>query len=69
MLTFSEMLVLLKSGEDLRHSSWPRGAYLRAFVVSGKPEARKITSRSGGTTVATYSPTQAELFGQDWSKA
>ena len=65
MLTFSEALVLLKSGEDMRHASWPRNAYLRAVTVNGKPEARKVSGKTG----ATYTPTQAELFGQDWSKA
>lgn len=66
MLTFSEALVLLKSGDDMRHSSWPRGVYLRAFMVAGKPQARKV---DGKTTSLYSSPTQAELFGQDWSKA
>lgn len=65
MLTFSEMLVLLKSGEDMRHDSWPRGTYLRALITDRKQEARKITGR----TRERYSPTQQELFDQGWEKA
>lgn len=65
MLTFGEALVLLKSGEDMRHASWPRGTLLRALFVAGTPELRKFT----GKVSSVYSPTQAEIFGQDWSKA
>lgn len=65
MLTFSEALVLLKAGEDMRHADWPRTTYARAVSVAGKPELHKVNGKSR----AIYSPTQAELFGQNWSKA
>jgi hypothetical protein len=63
MLTFSEALTQLKAGEDMRHASWPRRDYIRAVIVAGKPEARRFPA------AVAYSPTQAELFGQDWNRA
>lgn len=65
MLTFSEALSLLKAGEDMRHAAWPKNAYVRAVAKPAGPELRKYAGRQS----APYTPTQPELFGQDWSKA
>jgi hypothetical protein len=65
MLTFSEALVLLKSGEDMRHEDWPKRDYVRATRAGASFQLTRF-SAAGRTT---YTPTQPELFSQHWSKA
>ena len=65
MLTFSEALVLLKAGEDMRHETWPRTHFVRVVFVGGKPELHKFNRLQS----SVYTPTQPELLGQDWSKS
>lgn len=61
MLTFSEALTLLKSGEDMRCTSWPPGHFVR--LVNSPPQHIQ------GFAGSTYTPTQAELLGHEWSKS
>lgn len=69
MLTFSEALTLLKAGQDMRQSTWPRGTFIRAVPTSAMsaPEIRRYTagSRSG----VAYTPNNVELFNQNWTTA
>jgi len=71
MLTFSEALVQLKSGQDMRVNTWPHGQWVRAVMVTTaagpSPELRKFSQAA--PKGATYQPTQAEMFGQSWSVA
>jgi hypothetical protein len=65
MLTFSEALVWLKAGEDMRHEDWPPSAYVRYVRKRGTWQLVKATP----TGLETYTPTQPEMRGQNWSKA
>lgn len=61
MLTFSEALTLLKTGEDMRVQTWPPGHFVRLVVL---PQRQEIRGYAG----TPYIPTQAELLGHNWSK-
>lgn len=61
MLTFSEALTLLKSGEDMRVATWPPGHFVRLIQT---PQ-QQIHGFAG----QPYTPTQAELLGHDWTKS
>lgn len=71
VLTFSEALVQLKSGMDLRINTWPRGYWVRAVMVPTNegqvPELRQY--KPNAPKGAPYQPTQAELFSQSWRVA
>jgi len=71
MLTFSEALVHIKSGQAVKWGTWQRGRFVRIYtMVSGgvmSHEARYYTPTD--TVGVPYIPTQAELFGQSWSLA
>lgn len=72
MLTFEQALLQLKSGHDMRWTSWPAGTFARAVVTLGSatPELKKFAARPGGSYLtATYTPTQAEIFGNQWTAA
>lgn len=60
MLTYSEALTLLKSGEDMRCVSWPAGHFVRLAQWPMQPPP--------GWHVQPYIPTQAEQLGTDWRK-
>lgn len=60
MLTFSEALTLLKSGEDMRFGSWPQDAFVRI--------ADQQTTIPG-FIAQEFVPTQAEMLGNEWKKA
>lgn len=66
MLTFSEALTLLKAGQDMRISTWPRWQYVRAVRT---PTGPVLHLRAHDAAPTVYLPTQAELFGQDWTQA
>ena len=61
MLTFSEALTLLKSGEDMRVATWPPGHFVR--LVQTPPQHIE------GFAGQPYIPTQAEMLGHDWTKS
>lgn len=61
MLTFEQALLMLKTGEDMRHESWPAGRFVR-LVMPGQ-------TTPVGYQLQQYQPTQAEMLGQQWSKA
>lgn len=61
MLTFSEALTLLKSGEDMRVATWPPGHFVRLVQTSQQ--------QIQGFTGQPYTPTQAEMLGHDWTKS
>lgn len=63
MLTFSEALTLLKSGEDMRVATWPPGHFVR--LVQSWQQQQQIQGFSG----QPYIPTQAEMLGHDWTKS
>lgn len=71
MLTFSEALVQLKAGQDLKVNTWPRGYFARVVMVSTAagpvPELHQFKPAIKRGTA--YQPTQAEMFGQQWSAA
>lgn len=71
MLTFSEALVQLKSGDDMRCKAWSPRAFVRAKVVNGAP-ALVVYQRDNNPHTPEQTPytyPSAEVFGQDWSKA
>lgn len=61
MLTYSEALTLLKSGEDMRCNTWPSGHFVRLahWPITPPP----------GWHAQQYVPTQPEQLGIEWSKA
>lgn len=65
MLTFEQALLLLKSGEDVRWKTWPPRHFARMREVGNTVEFVRKTPH--GTTL--YTPSQAELAGNQWSKA
>lgn len=66
MLTFSEALTQLKAGQDMRVSTWPRSRFVRATRTPAGPV---LQVRTHNATPTIYQPTQAEMFGQDWTQA
>lgn len=60
MLTFSEALMFLKTGEDMRFNSWPADAFVR-LANQG--------TQIPGFIAQEFTPTQAEMLGHEWSKA
>lgn len=75
MLTFSEALVQLKVGDDLKHKGWAAGQFLRATTgIDNLPKLVRVPAGYPTTLTAikalpAYSVPQNELFSQDWSKA
>jgi hypothetical protein len=65
MLTFEQALLMLKSGEDMRHADWPSGHFVRAVQ---KPVVRLVRFKTGGCS-DEYRPTQLEMFSNQWGKA
>lgn len=70
MLTFSEALVQLKAGEDMRWRAWPPKRFVRAVVKAGVPSLvlHQIDRDPATPDRTPYKPTDAELFGQDWTR-
>ncbi len=60
MLTFSEALMFLKTGEDMRVHTWPSDAFVRLADES---------TQIPGFIAQEFFPTQAEMLGHDWRKA
>lgn len=72
MMTFSEALTQLKAGKDLRIKTWPARHFVRVVFVAGLPTPmlHQVPSTSSGTLVKTpYTYPNAEVFGQDWTRA
>jgi len=71
MLTFSEALIHLKAGEDMKHAGWPAGQFLRAiYGVDSLPKLVLLTATTPVVpTLPAYQLTQPEIFDQTWSKA
>lgn len=69
MMTFSEALVHLKAGQDVRQAGWPRGTFVRAVLTSAmlSPELRRYTAGIRGGVKHTL--TDSEIFNQDWITA
>lgn len=65
MLTFEQALTLMKSGEDVRWSAWPPRHFARMRVNGATVEFFRVTPQARGL----YVPTQAEMAGNQWSKA
>lgn len=71
MLTFSEALTQLKAGEDMRVKGWPRSRFVRAVVTAGAPSL-VVFNRDHDPATPPQSPytyPNAEVFGQDWTRA
>lgn len=71
MLTFSEALVQLKSGQDLRVDTWPRAHFARMVMVrtpAGYAPELRLFKPSAPKGVLYIVPSN-ELFGQSWSIA
>lgn len=66
MLTFEWALLMLKSGEDVRRKGWATATFVRA-VHPGLNGPRLVLYH--GATPAPFTPTDQDLFANDWSKA
>lgn len=72
MLTFSEALTQLKAGEDMRIKTWPRQMFVRAVAQPAGVPALLVHNRNPGvppTAPYPYTYPNAEVFGQDWTRA
>lgn len=71
MLTFSEALVFLKSGQAIKSNTWSRGHFVRMLVTySGGVMSYEARRYAPTDTVGTlFTPSQPEMFGQSWSLA
>lgn len=68
MLSWTEALLFLRAGDEMRVNTWPKNWYVRGFSPLNSQDW-PVMKRWKGAQEETYTPTSAEQQGKKWERA